>query len=108
MKEYRKLNVFALAKFQAVLLFLIGLLCGILYSFGGLLIDIFVSLDLLSSVEMETPGLSYGTFLAFGALIGMPIIFAIIGFLLGMLEALLYNLFSKWIHFLRLDFHLLK
>jgi hypothetical protein len=28
----------------------------------------------------ETPGLGFGTVLAFGALIGMPVIFAIAGF----------------------------
>ncbi len=108
MKKYRKINVFALAKFQAVLLLLVGLLCGILYSFGGLLIDVLVSLDFLSPIAMETPGLSYGTILAFGALIGMPVIFATLGFLLGILEALLYNIFTKWFHFLRLEFHLFK
>lgn len=56
---------------------LIGVFLGILYSFGGLILDALVSLELITSDE--TPGLSYGTVLAFGALIGMPIIFGLIG-----------------------------
>jgi len=48
---------------------LLGLLAGILYSFGGLIIDILVSFGWITS--SETPGLSYGTVFAFGALIGI-------------------------------------
>jgi len=33
------MSVFSFAKFQAVLVALVGLLAGILYSFGGLIID---------------------------------------------------------------------
>ena len=52
----------------------------------------------------ETPGLSYGTILAFGALIGMPLIFATIGFVGGIMEALLFNIFSKWLSGISIDF----
>ncbi len=96
MKKLKHIKVFAFAKFQAVLVTLLGALCGIIYSFGGLLIDALVSLELLSPEAMKTPGLSHGTLLAFGALIGMPLIGAIIGFLVGIIEAILYNSFSKW------------
>ncbi|MDH3323685.1 MAG: DUF3566 domain-containing protein [Flavobacteriaceae bacterium] len=81
---------------------LVGLLAGIIYAFGGLIIDFMVSLRWIST--METPGLSYGTLLAFGALIGMPAIFAITGFLVGIVEAMLYNLFARWFGGLKIDF----
>jgi hypothetical protein len=84
---------------------IVGLFCGIVYSFGGLLIDILVSLNWLSSEVMETPGLSYGTALAFGALIGMPIIFALAGFVLGIIEGIVYNLFSKWLFGIKIEFN---
>ena len=42
----------------------------------------------------ETPGLSWGTVLAFGSLVGMPVIGALIGFVFGLVEALLYNLIA--------------
>ncbi|MFV8225640.1 DUF3566 domain-containing protein [Christiangramia aquimixticola] len=99
----QKLDIVSFARFQAVLGGLIGLVCGILYSFSGLIIDALVSLEMLSPVTMETPGLSSGTVLAFGALIGMPVIFMIAGFILGLIEAILYNLFAKWFGGLKID-----
>lgn len=104
MKRIKKVAIFSLAKFQMVLFGLIGLLFGIFYSFGGLLIDILVSLEVLSAVKMETPGLSYGTFLAFGALIGMPLIGMLFGFFSGILAAILYNLYGKRFGGLKVNF----
>ena len=95
MTKLKRIHILSFAKFQAIAVGLIGLLCGILYSFGGLFIDAMVTLGWLSPEAMETPGLSYGTVLAFGALIGMPLIGAAIGFAAGLLEAPLYNLFAR-------------
>ena len=74
---------------------LLGLICGIIYSFGGLIIDTLVTLEWVTT--SETPGISYGTALAFGALIGMPLIGAVAGLLIGLVEAVLYILFAKWL-----------
>ena len=87
-------TILSIATFQAHLLCLVGLLLGILYSFGGLLIDTLVSIGWVDSMAAGTPGLSYGTLLAFGALIGMPVIGALFGFALGLLEGVLYKLFK--------------
>lgn len=89
----KKLDIFRFAKFQGLLFALLGLLAGIIYSFGGLLVDAFVSFGWM--VSSETPGLSYGTLLAFGALIGMPLIASVAGFFTGLLEAILYNLTKR-------------
>jgi hypothetical protein len=94
MAKLKKIKILSLAKFQSLLFALLGLLAGILYSFGGLLIDTLVTLGWI--VSSETPGLSHGTILAFGALIGMPLILGAIGFIFGILAAILYNLFAKW------------
>ncbi len=102
MQKLKKLGVFSFAKLQAVMGAIIGLVLGIIYSFGGLIIDALVTLGWITSDE--TPGLSYGTVLAFGALVGMPIFFTVAGFLLGLLEAILYNLYAKWFGGLRIDF----
>ena len=88
-----KVDVLHLAKLHAIALGFLGLLAGILYSFGGLLIDALVSLDWMTS--NETPGLSYGTVLAFGALIGMPFIFGTIGFMAGTIIGHVYNIAIK-------------
>ena len=95
MEEQAKLHPYYLGIFQGKLGALIGLLCGIYYSFGGMLIDIGVSYGLLSAERMSTPGLSIGTLMAFGALIGMPLIFMFIGFICGLAQAFSYNLISR-------------
>ena len=99
-----KLYIIPFALFQGWLTTLLGLLCGIIYSVGGLLIDAGVSLGWLSGANWGTPGLSYGTVLAFGALIGMPVIFGVIGFACGIVEAVLYNWISPWIGGFRWSF----
>jgi len=91
MKRIKKLNF---AKFQALLFALLGLVAGIIYSFGGLVYDAAISLGWLASESSS--GISGGTLLAFGAIIGMPIIFAVIGFVLGLIEAMLYNIMVKF------------
>ncbi len=49
----------------------VGLACGVVYSVGGLVVDLL------------TVGLNWGTALAFLALAGMPALFAAAGFVLG-------------------------
>ena len=102
MARSKKIKVLSFAIFQGFLGTLLGLIVGIIYSFGGFIIDLLVSLGWVMTTE--TPGLSYGTVLAFGALIGMPIIGALAGFFLGIIEALLFNLVAGWFGGLDIDF----
>ena len=87
MTKLKNINLLSFGKFQALLFTLLGLLAGILYAFGGFAIDALVSAGWVSSEIAQTPGISYGTLLAFGALIGMPVIFAACGFVAGIVEA---------------------
>jgi len=91
MAKLTKIGVLSLAKFQAVMMALIGLAAGIIYSFGGAIYDIF------------TIGLNEGTALAFLALLGMPIMFAAYGFIIGALGAFLYNLVAEWLGGIEID-----
>ena len=84
MAKLKKIRIFALAKMQGILFSYVGLLCGIFYSFGGFIYDLAI-----------TGSLNLGTALAFFALIGMPLIFASFGFIVGLILAVLYNLFSR-------------
>jgi hypothetical protein len=93
MPKLKRINLTETVKLNTILGAILGLLAGILYSFGGLIIDTLVTLEIITS--NETPGLSYGTYLAFGALIGMPAIGAIFGFFLTLIAAFVYNLFAK-------------
>ena len=102
MVKLNKIKIFPFAIFQAILTSFIGLIAGILYSFGGFVIDALVSVNWITFPL--TQGLSYGTILAFGALIGMPLIFAGFGFIAGIIEAILYNLFAKWFGGIEIDF----
>ena len=71
------------AKFLGVAMTVAGLIAGVLYSFGGALYELF------------TGTLNAGTLLAFGALIGMPIIFGAAGLVAGAVSAVLYNFAAK-------------
>lgn len=80
MPKVQSLRVLSFARFQAFLAALLGVLAGIVYSFGGAIYDLL------------TAGPNLGTALAFLALVGMPVMFAAVGFVVGMVEALLYNI----------------
>jgi hypothetical protein len=103
MVKVRKIGVLCFARFQGILAGMLGLLAGVIYAIGGLIIDALVTLGWASGVYWETPGLSYGTVLAMGALVGMPIIFATVGFFAGLFEIILYNLYTKWFGAIQLD-----
>ena len=59
----------------------LGLALGVIYAFGGLVVD------------WTTTGLNHGTALAFLALLGMPLILAVSGFVLGLAAAGIRKLF---------------
>lgn len=84
LSKLKKLGVVFFAKVQALIMAVAGLIAGVLYSFGGFF------------YELSTGNLNSGTALAFLALIGMPLIFAGVGFLAGAIGALLYNLVALW------------
>ena len=68
-----------------------GLLAGIAYSFGGFFYELF------------TNSLNTGTAIAFLALIGMPILFGVVGLVSGVIEALVYNLLARHFKGLEID-----
>ena len=76
MPKLRRIGVLFSAKLQAILMAFIGLIAGILYSFGGAIYELF------------TGTLNSGTALAFFALIGMPAMFAAFGFVAGFAAAI--------------------
>jgi len=93
MARIKHIRVLAFVKFQAVLMAGVGLIAGILYSFGGAIYDV-----------LNTGSANLGTALAFLALVGMPIVFAAIGGMVGLVEAVLYNLLARRFGGLEMDF----
>lgn len=92
MARIRRIGVLFLAKMLGILMASVGLIAGILYSFGGAIYELFTS------------SLNSGTALAFLALLGMPAIFGAVGFLVGTVAATIYNLFARWFGGIELDF----
>jgi len=88
----KKLNILKYAKFQALICAMVGLLFGIFYSFGGLIVDTLVTLELSEPIIWDnTPGISYGTLLAFMALFIMTLFTAGIGFISALVGGYLFN-----------------
>ena len=94
--QVTRLGFLSFAKLQAFIFGILGIVLGVIYSFGGLFLDTLVTLGWITSPE--TSGLSHGTLLAFGALLGMPLIFIIAGFIFGFVEALVFNFFANRIN----------
>ena len=100
--KIKKISILPSTKLFTGIMAIVGLIAGILYSFGGLIIDALVSIGWINSTE--TPGLSFGTILAFGALIGMPLIFAVFGFISASTGIILYNLLASKIGGIEIEF----
>ena len=92
MAKLKKIHVFFYAKLQATLMALLGLIAGIIYSLGGLIWELTAGIPL-----------NLGTILAFVALLGMPALFAMVGFTTGGISALLYNRATLWMEGIELD-----
>ena len=92
MAKLKRIGVLFFANLQAIVMAVAGLIAGILYAFGGFFYELF------------TGTLNSGTALAFFALIGMPLSFAVCGFLAGAIGAVLYNLVVRWIGGIEMDF----
>lgn len=93
MQRIKRVDVRDTSRFFAYVAGILGVLLGIVYAFGGLIMDSLVSLGVINGID--TPGLSTGTILAFAALIGMPIIFLILGACFGAILAFAYNSYAK-------------
>ncbi|MBW6442306.1 DUF3566 domain-containing protein [Patescibacteria group bacterium] len=106
MKKVKKIGVLSLGKFQAILGALVGLLLGIIYIIFFFLLSSGVSTALdSSSSTMNIAGLlNFGKGLAilFGLII-LPLIFAGINFVNGIISALVYNLIARLVGGIEMD-----
>ncbi|MDC0222017.1 hypothetical protein OAL54_09800 [Gammaproteobacteria bacterium] len=85
-KFTRKLNLKnSWGKVLAKWMSLLGLLVGLLYSIGGLIVDLL------------TIGLNAGTAMAFGAVIILPVLCGILGIIVGYLAELITIIAKKYL-----------
>ena len=84
-KIIHKMGVLSVAKIYAIIMAIVGFIIGIFYA-------------ILGAVTVSS-GAPPDVFAGLGviAIIVVPIIYGIMGFVLGALSAWLYNLLSKWI-----------
>ncbi|MEO1286236.1 MAG: hypothetical protein AAFV93_00605 [Chloroflexota bacterium] len=73
-----------MAKRLTIIMGFIGFCAGVIYAVGGFFYDL-----------LTTGSLNWGTALAFLALIGMPLIFACVGYIIGMMFDSLIDLLKK-------------
>ena len=94
MKTLRHLDTLSFARLQSLIMALAGLIAGLIYALGGFFMELFNN------------NLNSGTALAFLAIAGMPVLFAMAGFLTGLLTAPLYNLLAARTGGIKIDFEL--
>ena len=92
MTRLKRIGVSFSAILVGIMMSFMGLIAGILYAFGGFFLELF------------TATLNTGTALAFGALIGMPVIFGLFGLVAGAIGAILYNVAARRLGGIEADF----
>ena len=91
----RKLGVLSVAKIEGAILFVLSLLISIPY---GLILIIYGLVG--GSAIGNSAGLAIGAggvVIGLLIMVGLPIMYGIMGFVGGAIAALLYNLFSNWV-----------
>ena len=96
MVEIKRIGVLSLAKLQAIVMAILGLLIGIMYAILGTVIAS------LASAQGQSLGILAG--LGFLSIIILPIFYGIMGFVSGAIGAFLYNLIAGWIGGIELEF----
>ena len=95
-KELRKIGVLSYAKISAVLSAIMGLVFGVLEAISGAVIS--------SSGTAPQEALGLFGVLSYAVIIVMPIAYAIIGFIFGIVGAFIYNLVAKGIGGIEMHF----
>ena len=87
----KRFGVFSVAKMQSLVMFVIGLVIGVIY---GLIVMLFGAAitALAPNAERQTAGGISTIVIGLVLMIGIPIMYAIMGFIVGCIWALVYNM----------------
>ncbi len=96
MVEIKRIGVLSLAKLQALIMAVFGLLLGVIYAILGTVIAS------LASTQGQSLGILAG--LGFLSILILPIFYGILGFIGGAIGAFLYNLIAGWIGGIEIEF----
>lgn len=87
----RRFGVISVAKMHGLLMFIFGLIIGILY---GLFFIVFGAAMSAAGGSDATVGGMSSIVAGIGFMIGVPILYGILGFIMGIIGALIYNALS--------------
>jgi len=88
----KKLGVFSVAKIQSLVMLVVSLLISIPYGLIIIVYSLFGASMIGGNASFAVGG--GGVVVGLLVMIGLPIFYAIIGFVFGAISALVYNLFS--------------
>ena len=88
----KKLGVFSVAKIQSLVMLVVSLLISIPYGLIIIVYSLFGASMIGGNASFAVGG--GGVVVGLLVMIGLPIFYAIIGFIFGAISALVYNLFS--------------
>jgi len=98
----RRIGVLSLAKMQALLMFVIGLILGVLY---GVIFMIFGA-AIMASTRGQEGALGGGIstiVVGLVMMIGIPIFYGVLGFIVGLISGFVYNLAAGVVGGIKLD-----
>jgi len=97
----RRVGVFSLAKIQALLTFVIGLIIGVIY---GLVFMLFgAAMSSLSRGDDRVMGGVSSVIVGLLIMIGVPIFYGVLGFIFGCITGLVYNVAAGVVGGLKLE-----
>jgi hypothetical protein len=88
-----------MVKIKKIGILSLGKILGILYALLGLILGAFITLFALITPAFSStsaPGM-FGALFGVGAIILLPIFYGVMGFVMGLIMALLYNLVASWV-----------
>ena len=94
----KRIGPMSLAKISGILYMVLGLFIGLLFALFGLIGAV---AGAFSSGETQSP--FFGIFFGFGAIFIMPILYGLIGFVMGVVSAALYNIVAGFTGGVELD-----
>lgn len=84
----RRFGVVSVGKMYGLLMFIMGLIIGVIY---GLIFIVFGAAASLGSTNDATVAGVSSVVIGLGMMIGIPIMYGFLGFIIGMIMALIYN-----------------
>jgi hypothetical protein len=96
----RRFGVISVAKMYGLLMFIFGLIIGVLY---GLFFIIFGAAMTAAGGNQATVSGVSTVVIGIGAMIGIPLMYGVLGFIMGAIGALIYNAVSGIIGGIKFD-----